>query len=114
MKRDSNKHRVYSPEEIAEWICRYRAGGLGLSAFAEHHGLSRSRLHYWVYDKRFSKLAKAPAPLALFQEVKLPDRLPFADWAAEVSLSSGMAVRFSGTVAPAWIGAVVERLRQPC
>ena len=114
MKHAFNDHRTYSPAEIADWISRYRASGLGLRAFATQHGLSKSRLHYWVYAKRDSKLGKPLLPAPLFQELKLAGGLPLANWAAEISLASGLAVRFSGTAAPAWIGAVVEQLHRPC
>ena len=114
MKQASNHHRAHGPEEIADWVSRFRASGLGLRTFAAQHGLSRNRLHYWVYDKRHSQSAKLLTPAPQFQELKLAVGLPLADWAAEVSLASGLAVRFSGTAAPAWIGAVVQQLRQPC
>jgi hypothetical protein len=114
MKHVSNDHRAYSREEIADWISRFRASGLGLRAFAAQHGLSRNRLHYWVYDKRPSRLAKPLASAPRFQELKLAGGLPFTNWAAEISLSSGLAARFSGMAAPAWIGAVVEELHRPC
>jgi len=113
MKRNSNDHKSYTPEEIGGWISRYRASGMGLKAFAVQQGLSRSRLHYWVYGKRHCKFAKPVVPAPLFQEVKLAG-LPFANWAAEVSLPSGLAVRFSAAAAPAWIGAVVQQLQRPC
>ena len=32
MKRDFNDNRAYTAEEIADWIARYRASGLGLRA----------------------------------------------------------------------------------
>jgi len=114
MKQNSNDHRAYTPEEIGGWISRYRASGLGLDAFAAQHGLSRNRLHYWVYGRPHCKLAKPAVPAAVFQEVRLANGLPFANWAAEVSLSSGLAVRFSAAATPVWIAAVVQQLQRPC
>ena len=114
MKRDANEHRDFTPQEIGQWISRYRASGMGLGAFAAEHNLSKSRLHYWVYDKRYSKLAKSPAAVPLFQEVKLAGGLALSNWAAEVRLSSGVAVRFSAAATPGWIGLVVEALQRPC
>lgn len=114
MKHAVNENRAFSPEEIGDWISRYRASGLGLGAFAAQHDLSKNRLHYWVYDKRYSKLAKPPAAVPLFQEVKLAGGLARSNWAAEVSLSSGVAVRFSAAATPEWIGSVVEALQRPC
>jgi len=114
MRQQSNEHRAFTPVEIGDWISRYRASGLGLGAFAAQHGLAKSRLHYWVYDKRYAKLAKPPIPAPLFQEVKLAGGLALSNWAAEVSLSSGVAVRFSAAATPEWIGSVVEALQRPC
>jgi hypothetical protein len=37
-----------------------------------------------------------------------------ASWAAEVSLSQGLNVRFNGTARPDWIGAVIQSLQRPC
>ena len=34
MKQDFNDHRAYTAEEIADWIARYRASGLGLRTSA--------------------------------------------------------------------------------
>jgi len=114
MKQDSNDNRAYTAEEIADWIARYRASGLGLRAFAEQHGISHSRLHYWVYDKRPRPLSPPLVPGPLFQEVRLAGSWPLANWAAEINLSSGLTVRFSAAAAPAWIGAVLEQLPRPC
>jgi len=114
MKQLSNEYRAYAREEIGDWISRCRASGLGLGAFAARHGLAKSRLHYWVYDKRYAKLAKPLVPVPLFQEVKLAGGLALSNWAAEVSLSSGVAVRFSAAATPEWIGSVVQALQRPC
>jgi len=114
MKQDSNDNRAYTAEEIADWIARYRASGLGLRAFAEEHGLPQNRLHYWVYDKRPRPLSQPLVPGPLFQEVRLAGSWPLANWATEINLSSGLTVRFSAAAAPAWIGAVLEQLHRPC
>ena len=114
MKDADNNHPAYTSEEIAGWISRYRRSNLGLRGFAEQHGLSKSSLHYWVYRKRSAKSSQAPVPAPLFREIKVSGGSPFASWGAEVSLSSGLAVRFSAGAAPAWIGAVVAELRRPC
>ena len=114
MKHAANEHRDYTLEEIGDWISRYRASGLGLGAFAAQHGLAKSRLHYWVYDKRYSRLAKSSLSAPLFREVKLAGGLALSNWAAEVSLSSGVAVRFSAAATPEWIGLVVQALQRAC
>jgi len=115
MKCDSNHHRDYTAEEISRWISCYRASGLGLQRFAQEKGIPAGRLHYWLYQKRRSKPAKGLAQAPVFQELKLAACLPPANpWAAEVSLPTGLAVRFASAVTPAWIGSVVEALQRPC
>jgi hypothetical protein len=115
MKYDSNHYRVTTLEEISRWLARYRASGLGLQRFAQEHRIPAGRLHYWLYQKRRSKPAQRRVQAPVFQELKLAACPPPASrWAAEVSLPTGLAVRFDGAVSPAWIGSVVQALRQPC
>ncbi len=114
MKNDLPAPRGYTREEICDWIRRYRASGLALGSFAEQHGLSRNRLHYWVYDRRFAQ----PRPLVpvapVFQELKVTAELPPQNWAAEISLATGVVARFAATATPAWIHSILEGLGRPC
>src|SRR6266545_8047563 len=115
MKYNSNHNRVHTQEEISRWVSRYRASGLGLQRFAREHRIPTGRLHYWLYQKHRSKPAAPLSQAPVFQEVKLAACLaPAHSWAAEVSLSTGLAVRFTAAATPAWIGSVVEALRRPC
>ena len=114
MKNDSHAYRAYTPEEISDWIGRYRTSGLGLGTFAEQHGLSRTRLHYWVYNRRYCQARKPVAAAPVFQELKLTAGLPPQNWAAELSLPSGVVARFSTAATPAWINCVMKTLRRPC
>ena len=115
MKSDSNDHGSFTPEEIADWITRYRASGLRLRAFSADHGIPAGRLRYWLYQKRPSKPSQPLSPVSTFKEVRLPAGLSLApNWAAEVSLSRGVAVRFSAAAAPTWISSVVQALERPC
>jgi hypothetical protein len=115
MKHDSHDQRAYTPQEIAQWIGRYRASGLSLGAFAQKHGLPKSRLHYWVYDKRYASLVQPEISVPTFQEVRLTAGLPGQQsWALEISLPAGPVARFSAGAAAAWIGAVVQALQRPC
>jgi hypothetical protein len=114
MKNDSRAHRACTPEEISDWIGRYRSSGLALGAFAEQHGLSRNRLHYWVYDPRFSRSRRPAVAARVFQEIKLSAGLPGQTWAAEISLPTGAVVRFTATATPGWINSVMEALPRPC
>jgi len=114
MKNDSHANRPYTPKEISGWIQRYRASGLGLGTFAEQHGLSRHRLHYWVYDRRFAQPRPPVAGAPVFQELKVTAGQPPQNWAVEISLPAGAVVRFIATATPAWINSVLEALRRPC
>src|SRR5208283_4936727 len=114
MKNDLLTPRGYTREEISGWIQRYRASGLALGAFAEQHGLSRHRLHYWVYDRRFAQPRQPVAVAPVFQEFKVTSGLPPQNWAAEISLPTGAVARFTATATTAWVNSVLEALRRPC
>ena len=114
MKNDSHADRAYTPKEISGWIQRYRASGLGLGTFARQHGLSRHRLHYWVYDWRFAQPRQPVAVAPVFQELKVTAGPQPQNWAVEISLPTGAVMRFTATATPAWINSVLEALRRPC
>ena len=114
MKNDSHADRPYTPTEISGWIQRYRASGLALGAFAEQHGLSRHRLHYWVYDRRFAQPRQPVAVAPVFQELTVTAGQPPQNWAVEISLPTGAVARFTAAATPAWINSVLEALRRPC
>ncbi len=106
---------------MAAVIAAYRQSGLSLEKFARERGIRPSQLHYWVYQKNQEAKPRALTKVqsagrkAVFQEVKLEAAsalLP--SWAAEVSLSQGLNVRFSGTASPDWIRAVMQSLQRPC
>jgi hypothetical protein len=110
-----------SSQERAHVLARYRASGLGLKAFALKEGLPPGRLHYWVYQKSAGASSRRPArptPAAAtlgFQEIPLPCRPEGGgEWAAEVALAGGLAVRFSASASAEWLASVVQALRRPC
>ena len=109
-----------SSEEIAAIISRYRASGLGLKTFALQNGLPPGRMHYWVYQKparpaNHQRLEPGPQTISpVFQEIKLPSMPQMGNWAAEVSLPRGIAVRFSASTSAQWIGSVIQVLHQLC
>ncbi len=113
--------RVRDAEAIPALIARYRRSGLSLAEFARAERLPPGRLHYWIYQKHrpgaaaHRPRAGCPAAAPAFQEVRLASGLGLVtSWAAEVSLPAGLAVRFSATAEPAWVGAVVQALGRPC
>ena len=114
MKNDRRAHRTYTPNEIAAWIRRYRASGVGLPAFAKQHDLPPGRLHYWVYQRRPAPHRQRGQPPTVFQELKLATGIPLSSWAVEISLPAGPVVRFSATATPDWMSAVIQALRPPC
>lgn len=114
MKNDSSAHRRYTSEEISGWVRSYRAGSQSLGDFAVAHGLSRNRLHYWVYGRHPLPSPKAVGVVPVFQELKVTAGLATPNWAAEIGLPSGTVVRFTAAAAPAWVNSVVAGLRRPC
>lgn len=121
MKRDRDRSYHASSDAIAKVIARYRASGLGLKAFALEEGLPPGRLHYWIYQKSAGLTERGrslPTPAAAapgFQEVKLAYRPECGgDWAAEVVLAGGIAVRFSASASVEWMASVVQALQRPC
>ncbi len=117
MKSDFSDDSVPDAQQMRILISRYRHSGLGLKRFAREQGIPATRLHYWVYQKSRGKARKASLGVRspVFQEVKMAAGLPaMQSWAAEISLPEGLAIRFSATAMPAWIGSVVETLQRPC
>jgi hypothetical protein len=121
MKSDRKDPSTRTAQEIAAIISRYRASGLGLERFAREEGIPPGRLHYWLYQKQPGEGARRrvrsvrPARTPVFQEIKLISAPPPVEsWAAEVRLSTGMAVRFSPAASAQWIGSVVQALQRPC
>jgi hypothetical protein len=119
--KQNHHHPVERTEEIAALISAYRESGLGLRRFAQENRIPPSRLHYWVYQKsrdlKPGLSAKDPKTVRepVFQELKLGAGTSLMEsWAAEVRFAGGVSVRFSGTVTPGWIGAVIQALQQPC
>jgi hypothetical protein len=115
MRIKLNGNRACTPEEIAALVSRYRASGLGLRRFAQENGIAATRLHYWVYRRSRPRPTRPEAVRPVFQELKLAEGLPgLPNWAAEISLPEGLAVRFTAAAPPVWIGAVVQSLRRSC
>jgi hypothetical protein len=115
MRIKFNGQGTNTPEEIANWVSRYRASGLGLQRFAQEHGIAATRLHYWVYRRARLRPTRPDSDRPLFQEVKFAEGLPLpGNWAAEISLPEGRAIRFGAAAPPVWIGSVVQALRRPC
>ena len=113
--------RVGGAAAISALIARYRRSGRSLAEFARAERQPPGRLHYWLFQKHrpvaatHSPRGECPAATPAFREVRLASGLGLVtSWAAEVSLPTGLAVRFSATAAPAWVGAVVQALQRPC
>ena len=118
MNNGTSRHEEFSSTEISKVLARYRCSGLGAVRFAQEQGIPPGRLHYWIYQKarmRPRQPSRTSISKPVFQEVEVAPLLPgVANWAAEVSLPRGLAVRFSPTAPAAWIGSVVQALQQPC
>ena len=133
--------RTFTGDERADWVSRFRSRGLTQPEFAREHGLKLGTLQRWLYgrgaqaatqrkprvpapgdrSRRIDRTAVAihrkpgHAPSATFREVMLPPLGPgSAGWAAEVTWPSGVTVRFGAGAEAAWIGAVLDVVRQTC
>ena len=112
MKRDRNGKLADRGAERARWVNKYRASGLGLSQFAQRHGLRLGQLHYWVYQSPKPPLHKAPIPA--FQEVRLPAAaVTSGTWSAEIGLPNGTTVRLARETGVEWAIALMDSLRRP-
>ena len=131
----------FTAEERESWISRFRTSGLSQARFAEQNGLKLKTLQRWLYRRGAHAAMKRKSPVpahgdrshrtdrtavaihrkprrtpsATFREVMLPALGPArAGWVAEVTWPSGVTVRFGAGAEAAWIGAVLEAVRQAC
>ena len=133
--------RTFTGDERADWVSRVRSSGLTQAEFAREHGLKLGTLQRWLYGRGApaARKRKPPVPApedrshrigrtavgihrkpggassATFREVMLPPPGPgSAGWAAEVTWPGGVTVRFGAGAEAAWIGAVLDVVRQAC
>ena len=119
---DENKYEAITiRKEMAGVVAAYQQSGRSLKEFARERGIRPGLLHYWVYQKnrKAKPVSLAQKPQAgrrtVFQEIKLEAGSTWLpSWAAEVSLSRGLNIRFSGTASPDWISGVIQALQRPC
>ena len=118
MNNGTSRREEFSSQEISKVLAHYRRSGLGVLQFAQGEGIPPGRLHYWIYQKRRTRPRKPLRALLskpVFQEVEVAPLLPaVANWAAEVGLAGGIAVRFSQAASAQWIGSVVQALQRSC
>jgi len=116
MKNDSPAQRSYTPEErFLFGYDAYRASGLALGSFAEQHGLSRNRLHYWVYDRRYAQPFEPTAAAPSFRKFKTDAGQPTQSWAVGSLLPTGAVAPVHGGGDTAWVvNSVLEALLRPC
>lgn len=131
----------FTAEERESWISSFRSSGLPQARFAEQNGLKLTTLQKWLYGRGSQPTPKRKPPVPAhrdrshridrtavaihrkpqrtasptFREVVLPPLGPArAGWAAEVVWPSGATVRFGAGAEAAWMGAVLEAVRQAC
>jgi transposase-like protein len=97
-----------SPEERAQWLAKYHSSQLSARQFAQEHGLNDGTLQRWIREEGQHNKSKSKAPA--FQQVHLSP-LMTADWAAEVVLPGGIAVRLAATASATWMRSLWESLR---
>jgi transposase-like protein len=131
----------FTTEERETWVSRFRSSGLTQPEFAREHGLKLGTLQRWLYGRGVhagrKRKVRVPAPAdrspridrtavgihrkprrtprTTFREVRLPALGPGrAGWVAEVTWPSGVTVRLGASAEAAWIGALLEAVRQAC
>jgi hypothetical protein len=142
MNSSTKQRRPHSTAEEREgWISRFQSSGLSQARFAEQNELKLKTLQRWLYtsgahaamrrkppiptpgdrshriDRRAVAVHRKPrrTPGATFREVLLPPLSPVsAGWAAEVTWPGGVIVRLGAGAEAAWIGALLEAVRQTC
>jgi hypothetical protein len=82
--------RIFTPEQRAEIVKRYRQSGLKQREFAAQEGISLASLNNWLYSRRGLRF-KRRTPKAKFQEVVLSG--PSSGWALELISPRGWTVR---------------------
>jgi transposase-like protein len=103
-KRDRKGRKITPAPQRAELVAAYRASGLTMEQFAKQEGINRLTLAKWTYLQG----RRPAAPAVRFAEMKLG--LPLArEWAFEVTLPSGLAVRAGSTAALAELLTLVRR-----
>ena len=88
---------------------------VGLSEMAKSTPLPLSGTVTDAAELPETRMEPGRAPSATFREVRLPPLGPgSAGWVAEVTWPSGVTVRFGAGAEAAWIGAVLDVVRQAC
>ena len=134
--------RTFTGDERADWVSRFRSSGLTQPEFAREHGLKLGTLQRWLYGRGAhggdeSGSRRSP-PMGIVLTGSIERLSPFtgsrgarraqpfgrsccrlsvrgrAGWAAEVTWPSGVTVRFGAGAEAAWIGAVLDVVRQAC
>ena len=112
MRQPDSKLRrpVFTPEERAQWISRFRSSGLTQAQFAQQHDLKLTTLQRWIYGRG----PKQKRRTAAFREVAVSPVWSGGVWAAEVTWPSGVTVRLGARAEAPWIEALLEAVRQGC
>ena len=102
--------RRFTAEQIQEHLKAQANSGASVMRDCSEHQLSCSLFYSW--RRRWGSL---PAEKSLIRFEAIPVKnLLASPWAAEVSLSSGIQVRFRQEADPNWAGILVTRLTRPC
>jgi len=107
----SKQHRpVFTPEERAQWVSRFRSSGLTQVQFAQQHGLKPTTLQRWLYGRG----PKQKRPKATFREIVVSPLGPTGAWAAEITWPHGVTVRLGAEAEASWIEALLHAVCQAC
>ncbi len=90
----------------AQWVRRFLRSNLSPSEFALQRGLRLCTLQRWI--RQSSGPAAPPVITPAFAELKLPDPLPPARWAAELARPDGLTLRLAHDVGASLIRQLVR------
>src|SRR5689334_24349527 len=103
-----NVRRVFTPQERAQLLERFRQSGLKQHEFVAREGISQAALGKWLQKERAQARAKLSQPK--FHEIGLAK--PGSSWAVELVSPQNWVVRFSALLSAAARGPVLRSL--PC
>lgn len=108
--RSKPRRPVFTPEERAQWVSRFRSSGLTQVQFTQQHGLKLTTLQRWLYGRSL----KHKRPKATFREIVVSPLGPSGAWAAEITWPHGGTVRLSAEAEVSWIEELLRAVRQAC
>jgi hypothetical protein len=111
MSDEIAQRRIYTKDERAALVSRFKSSGLSQQQFVSENGLNLTTFQSWIYRKQVKRLRQQPIK---FREINAGMSPVNSRWAAEIELRAGITARFTVGLNPLWIGSVVRELSKSC